>query len=98
MTVESWVETHISAAHAPEDGGPLHGHTWKIRATWLYGGESAVDLKAKLERVCRELDHTLLPARLSRAESIAVYLGDLLRAKRIDVWREADGMGATWTA
>ena len=97
MTVRSWVETHFSAAHRDGDG-PIHGHTWRVRATWGYRGDSATDLKAALTEACSAFDHHTLPDHLSRAEQLAEHLGGVLRAARIDVWRDAEGMGATWTA
>ena len=92
----SWADTHISAAHRGDDD-VMHGHTWRVRAFWEYAGKSIVDLKLVLERVCRTLDHKVLPEHLRRAEDMAGYIGDLVDADRVDVWREVEGMGATWT-
>lgn len=92
----SWADTHISAAHCGDDG-VMHGHTWRVRAFWNYTGQSALDLKARLERCCDELDHTVLVHELRRAEQLAGYIGRVTEAVRVDVWREAEGMGASWT-
>jgi hypothetical protein len=92
----SWVDTHLCAAHKGDDG-VMHGHTWRVRAFWNYTGQSAVDLKDRLERCRRELDHKVLPHELRRAEQLAGYFGRVTEAVRVDVWREAEGMGATWT-
>lgn len=94
MTV-SWADTHISASHR-SDEGVLHGHTWRVRAFWNYDGESIVERKALLEKVCRRFDHTVLPEHLRRAEDFAGYIGDLIDAVKVDVWREAEGLGASW--
>jgi len=96
VSVLSWADTHLCAAHKGDDG-VMHGHTWRVRAYWLYQGRSAVDLKLVLERACRTLDHSVLPEHLRRAEDLAGYIGDLISAARVDVWREPEGLGATWT-
>lgn len=75
----------------------MHGHTWRVRAWWTYTGKSIVDLKATLEKVCRRLDHTVLPEDLRRAEDLAGYIGDLVDAVRVQVWRDAEDMWAEWT-
>ena len=38
----------------------------------------------------------ITPARLSWAEHIAQFIGESLNCARVDVWREAEGIGATW--
>jgi hypothetical protein len=68
-----------------------------VRAYWEYSGKSIVDLTMILERVCRKLDHTVLPDHLRRAEDMAGYIGDLVGAAKIEVRRDAERMGATWT-
>ena len=97
MGVLSWADSKISAAHRGDDG-QMHGHTWKVRAFWTYEGKSIVDLQLILERVCRTLDHKVLPEDVSRAEDMAGYIGDLVGAVKVKVSRQAEGMGATWTA
>lgn len=97
MSVLSWAETHISAAHHPKGRQQLHGHTWRVRAWWRYDGSDAVELRKALMEACAPLDHALLPDNLTRAEEIAEHLGHSLRADRVDVWRDAEQMGATWT-
>jgi hypothetical protein len=94
--VLSWAETYLCAAHKGDDG-VMHGHTWRVRAYWNYTGQSAVDTKAALVAACRWFDHGVLPDRLRRAEDLAAHLGLHMGAQRIDVWREPEGMGATWT-
>lgn len=93
----SWADTHISAAHRGDDD-VMHGHTWRVRAFWQYDERPIEHRKQRLERACRTLDHKVLPEHLRRAEDMAGYIGDLVGAVRVDVWREAEGMGATWTA
>ena len=99
MGVLTWADTYISAAHRPIDGGPLHGHTWRIRAYWPADGTDAVERQGTLHIVTRGLDHTELAAHLSRAEDMAAWLGQMIGGGpvRVDVWREAEGLGATWT-
>lgn len=98
MGVLSWADTHICAAHKGDDG-VMHGHTWRVRAFWKYTGASVVELKSVLDHVCFvSFDHQELPDHLRRAEDIAACIGGLVEAARVDVWREPEGMGATWTA
>lgn len=96
MGTLSWADTHICAAHMG-DGGTLHGHTWKVRAHWPYQRMSIVHLKAGLEEACKQFDHETLPNQLRRAEDLAERIGLDVGAVRVDVWREPEGMGATWT-
>ncbi len=75
--------------------------------TDLLTGEDAVREECKRHTItvtpvvsARGLDHTELPRHLSRAEDIATWLGEMLGGGpvKVEVWREAEGMGATWTA
>jgi len=93
----SSAKSFICAAHRDEDGA-LHGHTWTVWASWIYDGESIVDRKLVLERVCRTLDHKVLPDHVSRAEDMAGHIGDLVGAVKVEISREAEGMRAEWTA
>lgn len=98
MSVLSWAETHISAAHHPRGGRQIHGHTWRVRAWWKYDGSDAVKLREALIEACEAFDHTMLPDNMTRAEDLAEHLGKRLRAYRVDVWRDAERLGAAWTA
>ena len=84
--ITSWAETHISAAHKGDDG-VMHGHTWRVRAYWAYSGQSAVDLKDRLQRCARELDHRVLAHELRRAEQLAGYIGRVTEAARVHMLR-----------
>jgi 6-pyruvoyl-tetrahydropterin synthase len=91
----TWVDATISAAHYPADGGPLHGHTWRVRAYWEWTSGDALVLQRLLREACEPFDHNLLPAALSRAEELAKHLRAALSCARVDVWRDAEGLGAT---
>lgn len=97
MGTLSGASTYICAAHR-SDEGEMHGHTWRVFAYWTYEGRSVVDLKLILERVCRTLDHKVLPEHLRRAEDLAGHIGDLVGAVKVRIVREAEGMEAEWTA
>ena len=98
MGLLSWADTHICAAHKGDDG-VMHGHTWRVRAFWTYSGQSVVDRKLSLELACMSgFDHRVLSEHERRAEDIATEIGNRVGAVRVDVWREPEGMGATWTA
>lgn len=91
----SWVSGHFCAAHK-DAAGRIHGHTWRVRAEWTFNGKCAEALKRDLFLALSELDHSVLPDNLSTSEAISSYLGIALEAVRVDVWREAEGMGAVW--
>lgn len=104
MPVLSWAKTHISAAHRSIEGGPIHGHTWYVKAYWdAAGGYDALILKEWLVSACYQLDHVELPKDLSRAESIVAFVADHLDCfgqpapLKVEVWREAEAVGAEWT-
>lgn len=90
-------ETHFSAAHRGGDG-QMHGHTWRVRATWPYRGQDIDEQRERLIVGVSQLDHSELPPDLTRAEQIAHWIGLRVDACRVDVWREAEGLGATWRA
>lgn len=78
----------------------MHGHTWRVRAHWAYQPLEldVVERKAALAHALAKLDHSELPDDLTRAEQIAEWIGVRVNACRVDVSREAEGLGATWTA
>ncbi len=92
-----WADGFFCAAHRGADG-ILHGHTWRVRAYWDYAGTDILVRQAKLKEALSYLDHRELPSGLSRAEDIAADLGRGLFCLRVDVWREHEGLGASWTA
>lgn len=94
--LSQWVERHFSAAH--EGDGVMHGHTWVVRAYWPYDGADIRERANALDADVRQLDHSTLPSNLSRAEELAEWFGEGLKAARVEVWREREGYGATWTA
>ena len=96
MTTTQWAQAHISSAHA-DNRGRIHGHTWAIRAYWPNDGESVLKKQENLYAMASDLDHCILPKHLTRAEEIAEYIGQKVNAIRVDVWREAEGVGACWT-
>lgn len=95
--ITQWADAHISAAHRGADG-VLHGHTWRVRAYRDYLGGDVVDWRGSLLAALEQLDHSQLPDKLTRAEALAEWIGVRLDASRVDVWREPEGLGATWRA
>lgn len=95
--LSQWVDGFFCAAHKGGDGR-LHGHTWRVRVFWDYAGADILVQQAKLREALSYLDHSELPENLSRAEDIAADIGRGLFAQRVEIWREAEGLGATWTA
>lgn len=91
-----WVEDFISATHRRKPGGEVHGHTWQIRVTWTYRGQCADALRRSLRRALEAFDHKLIPNELARGEDFAEYLGQMMNADRVDVWRACEGIGAEW--
>jgi hypothetical protein len=96
VSITQWAQVHISSAHA-DAVGHVHGHTWAIRSHWLDDGQSVLKKQENLRAMASDLDHCLLPEHLTRAEEIAEYIGWKVNAERVDVWREAEGVGACWT-
>lgn len=92
--VEQWAQHYICAAHRSPTG-VMHGHTWKVRATW-----SAIinveDRKSALVDACAKRCHGVLEAGEGSAEGLAKAIGAELSADRVEVWREAEGLGAVW--
>lgn len=95
MSIFTWADGHVSAAHR-DPTGKLHGHTWRVRAFWP-AGQDAVALQARLRAVLAEFDHAELPEGLIWAEDFAPEIGRRVGAARVDVWREPEGLGATWS-
>jgi hypothetical protein len=95
MTLQ-WAEHFICAAHC-SPLGVLHGHTWRVRAYWSKIID-AEDRKAQLVAWCGKRCHTRLEGMEASAEGLAKSVGEDLSAARVDVWREAEGLGATWSA
>lgn len=91
-----WVERHFSAAH--EGDGVMHGHTWIVRVYWP---DTGADIRERAERLSpwiAKVDHSTLPPKLSRSEDLAAWFGVAVDAVKVEVWREREGYGATWTA
>lgn len=91
---------HFCAAHRAVEGGPIHGHTWRVRVWWHSDGADAEERKATLRLFLTILDHCELPPKLSRAEAIAEYIGRTIVGAPVlvEVWREAEDLFARWSA
>ena len=96
-SVFTGARAHFCAAHI-DDRGRLHGHTWRVRAVWPFAGENAMDRQASLIAALADFDHAKLPDGLRLAETLAALIGARLGAVRVDVWRDAENLGATWRA
>jgi len=96
MSGLQWAEHFICAAHR-SPLGVMHGHTWKVRAYWSHIID-AEDRKAQLIAACETRCHTVLDGPEANAEGLAKMIAAELSADRVDVWREAEGLGATWSA
>jgi 6-pyruvoyl-tetrahydropterin synthase len=92
--ITQWAQHFICAAHR-SPLGVMHGHTWTVRATWseIINVE---DRKAFLVEVCDDYCHRVLDGKTASAEGLAESIATATNAIRVDVWREAEGMGATW--
>lgn len=71
MRVLTGVDGVLSVAHRAPDGGPLHGHSYLVRAWLDRPGEDAEDLKRELHAVLHRWDHGVLPDAVTRAEALA---------------------------
>ena len=90
-----WAQHFICAAHL-DSSGALHGHTWNVRAYWSQIID-ATDRKAQIVQACALRCHGVLDTEVSSAEGLAEQIGIEVSADRVDVWREAEGLGATWS-
>jgi len=97
MPLTTWATGFYCAAHR-DDSGTIHGHTYHARAEWAYDDSCAVERKAQLDAALAEFDHTTLPEALRRAEDMCLRIAVKTGAVRVDVWRDAEGLGATWKA
>jgi len=90
-TFELTVESSFDAAHfLPKHTGQcknMHGHTWRVAATWISGTLGSVgyaadfsQLKLALREVTDELDHDIINEHVTppSAEKIAQYIFDKL--------------------
>jgi len=93
----TWADAHFCAAHRSDDGR-LHGHTWRVRAYWPADGTDVLLRQAMLRELLTGFDHAELEHELRRAEAIAEAVGMRLGCAQVDVWREPEGLGASWTA
>jgi len=97
MTALQWADAHLSSAHR-NAAGKLHGHTWRVRAFWPHDGTDVLERQRLLRKWASALDHRELPAHLTLSEDLAGHLGAAVKACRVEVWREAEGLGAVWIA
>lgn len=95
MTALSWAQAYLCAAHDGPDGR-THGHTYMIRAYWADDGGDILVRRRRLLAVLQDLDHGVLPPDLTRAEDLAEHVAIYVDAHRVDVSREAEGVGAIW--
>ena len=90
------VGAHISAAHRDQNG-VMHGHTWTIRAWWIYSpGRDAIALRGELVRLLAVHDHKALPDALATGEGMARYIADELDCHMVEVSREPEQIFARW--
>lgn len=71
--VSTTVEVVFSAAHVDPVTGALHGHDYRVRATFESDGTRFETLKASLTEVLKELDHTTM-VKLFSAEQVSRWV------------------------
>jgi len=92
--ITQWAQHFVCSAHRNKLG-VMHGHTWSVRATW----SEIIDVEARKDALviaCAVRCHVVLDGRDASAEGLAESIGNELGADRVDVWREAEGLGAAW--
>lgn len=72
MKILTGVGSYFCAAHY-DLTDCLHGHTWEVEA-WFEPNYNAVTQQERLNQVLKELDHKVLPEKLSWGEAIAEYI------------------------
>ena len=93
LTGAGW---YFSASHRDPVRQELHGHSYEVMAWWpSEPARDAVCLQETLKGALKGLDHTTLPDELTRAESMARFIMQLVGAVRVDVSRPSERLSAT---
>ncbi|MBF5091255.1 hypothetical protein F1640_14780 [Novosphingobium sp. NBM11] len=85
MKVLTGASAILQVAHYGPDGA-LHGHTYEITGWWT-GEPCQLEMQSRLKAWVAKFDHQLLPAKLSRAESIGRECLMALGCAAVDVDR-----------
>jgi hypothetical protein len=93
MTTQTGVGFLIRAAHADRVTGKLHGHTYEA-VCWFKGGHDAEKLQAHCERLCADLDHSLLPGELAWAEDLIPEIKRRTNADDVEIRRPLERLYA----
>lgn len=100
------VSRTLNASHRDQQTGDLHGHTWEVKAWFLYDGTDVGRRKLELDRAVQQYEHTCLPDELAWAEPLAAHICVKLNGEygatqpcfAVEVNRPMDGIFARWVA
>ena len=88
----------FTAKHSCVEGFP-HEHTWHVTAWFQAAPRADARLfRASLDILLQGLDGTELPIEADWNEDIAARFATLCNCVKVRVWREADRLGAEWSA
>lgn len=91
--VQTGVGLLLCCAHADKVSGAIHGHTYEA-VCWFDGGHDAEKLKRECERLCADLDHSLLPAPLAWAEDLIPEIKRRTNAVDVEIRRPLERLYA----
>ncbi len=91
--VGKFTATHVCAESVP------HGHTWHVKAWFSVAPRTdARCYLAALDALLASWDGKALPEHVEWNEDIAAAVGTLCNCTSVEVWRDAERIGARWPA
>lgn len=88
----------FTAKHSCVEGKP-HQHTWTVTAWFETPSRADATLyRAALDMMLDTMDGTTLPEGADWNEDIAARIATLCNCVRVRVWRQAERIGAEWSA
>jgi 6-pyruvoyl-tetrahydropterin synthase len=100
------VSRTLNASHRDQATGQVHGHTWEIKAWFIYNGTDVAVRKYQLDEAVRGYEHTCLPDSVAWGERLAESICRAINADyeknrpcaAVEVNRPMDGVFARWQA
>lgn len=83
----------LCVSHRDKVTGELHGHTYEA-VCWFPGGVEAEKLRGDCERLCADLDHSILPPELAWAEDLIAEIKRRTNALGVELRRPLERLYA----
>lgn len=77
----------LCVTHADKVTGNLHGHTYEAVCWFNREGHEAEKLRTHCQRLCADLDHSVLPPELAWAEDLGDEVKRRTNAASVDINR-----------